>query len=247
VAADAAFARLTGARVAVVPDVAPYQPGQFYLRELPPLRAVLDGVGGLSLLVIDGYADLDPDGRPGLGARAREEFGVPVIGVAKTPFRTATHAIAVLRGTSARPLYVTAAGMSRADAADLVRHMAGRHRLPDALRRADTLARRGLPEPPLVNKPRPPQHLSRQDGVPAARQPRITFRLCITSGPFDVRFVPVSGTESDTKVACRPFSARKAAGSGCPAPSRWRRSARASSHQFWPFCCPFCHKFRGGK
>jgi deoxyribonuclease V len=147
-AADPAFSRLTGDRIAVVADVAPYQRGQFYLRELPPLRAVLDGVSGLSLLVIDGYADLDPDGRPGLGARACDEFGVPVIGVAKTPFRTATHAIAVLRGTSARPLYVTAAGMPRADAASLVRQMAGRHRLPDALRRADTLARHGLPQPP---------------------------------------------------------------------------------------------------
>ena len=67
-----------------------------------------------------------------------------MIGVAKTAFRTATHAIPVLRGTSARPLYVTAAGMPRADAAELVRQMAGRHRLPDALRRVDTLARHGL-------------------------------------------------------------------------------------------------------
>ena len=143
VAADLAFSQLTGDRIAAVADVAPYQPGQFSLRELPPLRAVLEGLADLSLLVIDGYADLDPDGMPGLGARAREEFGVPVIGVAKTPFRTATHAIAVLRGTSTRPLYVTAAGMPRADAAGIVRQMAGRHRLPDALRRADTLARRG--------------------------------------------------------------------------------------------------------
>ncbi len=57
--------------------------------------------------------------------------------------RTATHAVPLLRGTSARPLYVTAAGLPRADAADLVRRMAGRHRLPDAVRRADTLARTG--------------------------------------------------------------------------------------------------------
>jgi endonuclease V-like protein UPF0215 family len=35
--------------------------------------------------------------------------------------------------------------MPAADAADLVRRMAGRYRLPDALRRADTLARAGLP------------------------------------------------------------------------------------------------------
>jgi deoxyribonuclease V len=133
-----------------VPDAEPYQPGRFYLRELPPLRAVLDGLDQMALLIIDGYADLDPDGRPGLGARARarDEFGVPVIGVAKSAFRTATHAIPVLRGTSARPLCVTAAGMPRAAAVGLVRHMAGQHRLPDALRRADSLARHGLPQPP---------------------------------------------------------------------------------------------------
>jgi len=35
--------------------------------------------------------------------------------------------------------------MPSADAADLVRRMAGRHRLPDALRRADTLARADPP------------------------------------------------------------------------------------------------------
>jgi deoxyribonuclease V len=147
VAADAAFSCLASDRIALVPDVEPYRPGQFYLRELPPLHAVLDGLAEMTLLIVDGYADLDPDGRPGLGARAFDEFGVPVIGVAKSAFRTATHAIAVLRGTSARPLYVTAAGMPRTDAADLVRHMAGQYRLPDALRRADTLARRGMPSP----------------------------------------------------------------------------------------------------
>ena len=49
------------------------------------------------------------------------------------------------RGNSVRPLFVTAAGMPRTDAADLVLHMAGRFRLPDALRRADTLARTGGP------------------------------------------------------------------------------------------------------
>jgi deoxyribonuclease V len=50
--------------------------------------------------VIDGYADLDPDGRPGLGAYA--EFGIPVIGVAKSPFRTATHILPVRRGSHER-------------------------------------------------------------------------------------------------------------------------------------------------
>jgi deoxyribonuclease V len=144
-AADAAFARVLAERTAVVPWVPAYWPGEFYRRELPPLRAVLDEVDGLGLLVVDGYADLDPGGRPGLGAHANAAFGIPVIGVAKSRFRTATHAVPVVRGSAARPLFITAAGMPAADAADLVRRMAGRYRLPDALRRADTLARAGRP------------------------------------------------------------------------------------------------------
>jgi len=103
------------------------------------------GVSGPGLLVVDGNADLDPGGRPGLAGHAHAEFGIPVIGVAKSRFRTATHAVPVVRGSSARPLFVTVAGMPAADAADLVRRMAGRYRLPDALRPADTLARVGLP------------------------------------------------------------------------------------------------------
>jgi deoxyribonuclease V len=110
VSTDAAFPHVVTDRVELVSEVEPYQPGQFYLRELPPLHAALDGLAGMALLVVDGYVDLDPDGRPGLGAHAHAEFGVPVIGVAKSAFRPATHAIPVLRGASARPLYVTAAG-----------------------------------------------------------------------------------------------------------------------------------------
>jgi deoxyribonuclease V len=154
VSTDAAFSHVVADRVELVSEVQPYQPGQFYLRELPPLHAALDGLAGMALLVVDGYADLDPDGRPGLGAHAHAEFGVPVIGVAKSAFRAATHAIPVLRGASGRPLYVTAAGMPRTAAADLVRDMAGQHRMPDALRRVDTLARSGPPANGLpVNGP----------------------------------------------------------------------------------------------
>jgi deoxyinosine 3'endonuclease (endonuclease V) len=96
--------RVLAERTAVVPKMAPYRPGEFYRRELPPLRAVMGGMAGLGLLMVDGYADLDPDGRPRLGARAHVEFGIPVIGVAKTRFRSATHAVAVLRGNSTRPV-----------------------------------------------------------------------------------------------------------------------------------------------
>jgi deoxyribonuclease V len=87
--------------------------------------------------------------QPGLGAHVHAEFGVPVIGVAKKAFLPATHAARVFRGQSLRPLYVTATGMTIADAAGLVADMAGRFRMPDALKRADRLAR-GLELPPAV-------------------------------------------------------------------------------------------------
>jgi deoxyribonuclease V len=141
-AAEPTFATITGHRVVGIDSVAPYQPGQFYLRELPPIMAVLATAGTLDLLVIDGYVELDPDGRPGLGAHLHDTTGVPVIGVAKTSFRHATQAIAVHRGEQAtRPVYVTAAGLPAEQAAGLVARMAGRHRIPDALRHADALAR----------------------------------------------------------------------------------------------------------
>ncbi len=140
-APDPAFSAVAGTRTVTVPAGAPYQPGEFYRRELPPLRAVIPADRPLALIVIDGYVDLDPDGRPGLGAHVHAEFGVPVIGVAKTAFRTATHAARVLRGQSARPLHVTAAGITVADAARMVAEMAGQFRLPDALKLADRLAR----------------------------------------------------------------------------------------------------------
>lgn len=140
-ARDRRFSLVTWTQTAMVPAGAPYQPGEFYLRELPPLRAVIPASDELALIVVDGYVDLDPGGRRGLGAYVHAEFGVPVIGVAKTAFRTATHAAQVCRGQSSRPLYVTAAGLAIADAARLVREMAGQFRVPDALKLADRLAR----------------------------------------------------------------------------------------------------------
>ncbi len=140
-AGDRRFSVVTRTQTAMVPAGAPYQPGDFYLRELPPLRAVIAALDELALIVVDGYVDLDPGGRPGLGAHVYAEFGVPVVGVAKTAFRTATHAARVFRAQSSRPLYVTAAGMTIADAACLVSEMAGQFRMPDALKHADRLAR----------------------------------------------------------------------------------------------------------
>ena len=149
IAEDPTFARITDERVVHLPQAEPYQPGAFALRELPPILAVLAGVTGLQLLVVDGYVDLDPQGRPGLGAHAHAALEIPVIGVAKTPFHAAEHAVPVHRGGALRPLYVTAAGLTLQSAAECVRVVAGPHRIPDALRRVDALARgRASPQTP---------------------------------------------------------------------------------------------------
>ena len=70
-AADAAVAHLLSERTAVLPRVPLYRPGEFCLREFPPLRAVLDSRDGLGLLVAGGYAGLDPAGSVPACARMR--------------------------------------------------------------------------------------------------------------------------------------------------------------------------------
>jgi deoxyribonuclease V len=147
VCSDFAFTTVVAECVASLSRVSPYEPGALFKRELPCITAVLGLTESVDLLVVDGYAALDPNGRPGLGAHAAEALGIPVIGAAKTPFRGATHAVEVVRGDAARPLYVTAAGgLQAAEAAHIVAGMAGPHRIPSALSRVDRLAR-GREEP----------------------------------------------------------------------------------------------------
>jgi deoxyribonuclease V len=130
--------------VAKIDDVADYEPGAFYRRELPCLLAVLREVDApLDAVVIDGYVWLSSDGRPGLGARLFEalEGRIAVVGVAKTSFAGSDFAVPVARGTSSRPLYVTAAGATQDAAAGWVRRMHGDHRLPTLLKRVDRRCR----------------------------------------------------------------------------------------------------------
>jgi deoxyribonuclease V len=122
--------------------VEPYEPGQFYRRELPCLLAVLGKVSvPLEAVVVDGYVWLGGEDAPGLGGHLHAAMGeiVPVVCVAKAHFAGARAARAVLRGGSRRPLYVTAAGM---DVEEAARHVAGMHgpfRIPTMLKRVDQL------------------------------------------------------------------------------------------------------------
>ncbi len=140
-ATEPTFAAIAAERVCWLDEVQPYESGNFFTRELPAIRAVLALGPPVHLLIVDGYCDLDPAGRPGLGSHVHEKLGIPVVGVAKTAFRTATHAVPVLRGSGSNPLHVTAVGLPADEAARMVAAMAGPYRLPDALRRVEALAR----------------------------------------------------------------------------------------------------------
>lgn len=121
-----------------------YTSGEFYRRELKYLLAMIGALDTWpDLVVVDGYVWLGA-GRPGLGAHLHKSLsGTPVVGVAKREFQGNSAAIEVLRGTSKRPLYVTAVGIDVGDSAKRIAAMAGVHRIPALLKRADDLARRG--------------------------------------------------------------------------------------------------------
>ncbi|NOK31922.1 endonuclease V [Corallococcus exercitus] len=125
------------------PIAEPYEPGQFYRRELPHLLRVLAGVQEpLEAIIVDGYVWLGED-KPGLGAHLYEALcqAVPVIGVAKTPYVTTGSALPIVRGQSLKPLLITAIGMETATAAEHIRRMHGSSRMPTMLKFVDRLCR----------------------------------------------------------------------------------------------------------
>ena len=119
-----------------------YEPGQFYRRELPCLRALLDAapVTG-AVIIVDGHVWLST-GRPGLGRHLYGALGerTPVVGVAKRPFHLGC-AVKLYRGRSKNPLHITAAGLHEVSCLGWVKAMHGPHRIPTMLKRVDQLCR----------------------------------------------------------------------------------------------------------
>jgi deoxyribonuclease V len=125
---------------------ADYRPGEFYLRELPPIMRLIEEHGLFpECIVVDGFVYLDGVSTPGLGKRLFDALGgtVTVIGVAKNRFRGIGERYAVFRGSSRRPLYVTAAGMGLENARGCILRMHGNYRIPTMLKLVDRLSRRG--------------------------------------------------------------------------------------------------------
>ncbi len=132
-----------------IKNPAPYVPGEFYKRELPCLLEVINATDKTQLewIVVDGYVYTDNDRKPGLGSHLYNALHskVPIIGVAKTFYRSNENTVLkVVRGDSQNPLHVSAIGIELEAAADIIRNMSGPYRIPDMIKKADTLTRQKL-------------------------------------------------------------------------------------------------------
>ena len=126
-----------------VPNCEPYEPGNFYSRELPVILETLESTTHeIDTLIVDCHVDFEL-GQPGLGRHLFESLGesVIIIGVAKSRFRDSDFAEELFRGDSRKPLFVTAAGIPNSEAASRVLSMAGEYRIPRLLKLADSVAR----------------------------------------------------------------------------------------------------------
>jgi len=126
--------------------IAEYVSGEFYKRELPCILSLLKQINieEIDLIVVDSFVFLDDDGKLGLGGYLYEELNrkIPIIGVAKTNFATLIkNKIAVERGESKRPLYITSVGIHVEAAAEKVQSMHGIYRIPTLLKQLDTLTK----------------------------------------------------------------------------------------------------------
>jgi deoxyribonuclease V len=79
----------------------------------------------------------------GLGARLARalSYSTIIIGVAKSPLHVADRFTAIVRGRSAKPLFVSALGCPLDVAGQWIRGMHGPHRIPTMSRLADQCAR----------------------------------------------------------------------------------------------------------
>jgi len=125
-------------------NVAPYEPGNFYKRELPCIMSLLEEVEEeLEAIVIDGFVKLGSEKKDGLGMHLYNAIGekTPIIGVAKKAFIDTPEECKILRGSSNKPLYITSVGIPLEDAKELVISMHGKNRIPTLLKKVDQLCR----------------------------------------------------------------------------------------------------------
>ena len=126
----------------IIDDIAPYEPGAFYKRELPCTLALFKTIlEPITTIVIDGYVHLGADQKDGLGMHLYKQVHLPVIGVAKNYFKETPQECELYRGISQKPIYVTAVGYTQNQAKIMIQKMYGKNRIPDLLKLADRYSR----------------------------------------------------------------------------------------------------------
>ena len=141
---DNALDTIIEANISPVED---YVSGEFYKRELPCVKAIIEQVdtGGLEAILIDGYVFIDNNLQLGLGGILWQylEEKVPIIGVAKTSFFKNKNTIKeVIRGDCKNPLYISAIGYNIDTAAENIKAMHGQYRIPTLLKELDKLTKK---------------------------------------------------------------------------------------------------------
>lgn len=127
-----------------VSPIEEYESGEFFKRELPCILQLLDEFALTpDVIIIDGFVYLDGKTKPGMGAYLHQALdeNVPVIGVAKRPFKGIDDRYSLLRGDSQNPIYVTSVGMPQSYARKAVEDMHGKYRIPTLLKLADQVCR----------------------------------------------------------------------------------------------------------
>jgi len=128
-----------------IEEVEPYEPGQFFKRELPCIMKLLEKINLKTVeTIVDGHVYVDNNYGYGLGGHLWQslEVKVPIIGVAKRGFYSNKETVVeVLRGKSSNPLHVSAIGMDKSIAANKILEMPGDYRMPRMLKLVDTITR----------------------------------------------------------------------------------------------------------
>lgn len=125
-------------------EIAEYESGSFYKRELPCILSLLQQVQEpLEIIIIDGFVTLGTEQKAGLGMYLWQSLNpqIPVIGVAKNAFRGTPQHCEILRGESLKPLYITSAGIDLELAKQGILMMSGKHRIPTLLKLVDQYSR----------------------------------------------------------------------------------------------------------
>ncbi len=146
-----------------IENVAPYESGAFYKREMPCIIAALNEAAitdNIDTLVIDGFVHLSKT-RIGLGMHLYNALtrtpitdskfaSIKIIGIAKTKFKGCEEVSKpLIRGSLAsNPLYITAVGISLDEAVTIVKNMHDKARIPTLAnaidRHARDFAKRGI-------------------------------------------------------------------------------------------------------